>query len=59
VPSASSSTLVAIGHEWQSGEVASEEIIRTLAGKKLIYRYSNAVHGNGYTYTFDKPKKLH
>jgi hypothetical protein len=27
-------------------------------GKKLIYRYSYSVHANGFTYTFDDPKKL-
>lgn len=44
--------------DWQSGELAAIDVIRTPVGKKLIYRYSYAVHANGFTYTFDDPKKL-
>jgi hypothetical protein len=27
-------------------------------GKKIVYRYSYTVHGNGYSYSFDEAKKL-
>jgi hypothetical protein len=55
----SSSTVIAKGREWLTGEVAAEEIIRTPIGKKLVYRYSYTVHANGLSYTFDESKKLH
>lgn len=44
--------------EWQSGEVASMDVIRTPLGKKIVYRYSYTVHANGHAYTFDETKKL-
>src|SRR5690242_18293211 len=44
--------------EWQSGDVASMDVIRTPVGKKIIYRYSYTVHGNGHSYSFDETKKL-
>jgi hypothetical protein len=44
--------------DWQSGELAAIDVIRTSVGKKLIYRYSYSVHANGFSYTFDEPKKL-
>jgi hypothetical protein len=45
--------------EWQSGEVASMDVIRTPVGKKkIMYRYSYTVHGSGYSYSFDETKKL-
>jgi hypothetical protein len=54
----SSISLHAKNPDWQSGELAAIDVIRTPVGKKLIYRYSYSVHANGYTYTFDDPKKL-
>jgi len=53
-----STVLDAKGPDWQSGEVASMDVIRTPVGKKIVYRYSYAVHANGHTYTFDETKKL-
>jgi endonuclease YncB( thermonuclease family) len=44
--------------DWQSGDVASMDVIRTPIGKKIMYRYSYAVHANGHTFTFDETKKL-
>jgi len=54
-----SSTLYGKDQQWQTGEVASMEVIRTPIGKRLVYRYSYAVHANGHTYTFDEKNKLH
>ena len=53
----SSISLHAKDANWQNGELAAIDVIRTPVGKKLIYRYSYSVHANGYTYTFDDPKK--
>ena len=50
--------LQAKGPEWQNGEVAAMDVIRTPVGKKIVYRYSYTVHGNGYSYSFDEAKKL-
>jgi hypothetical protein len=55
---ACSLALHAKGRQWQSGDVAALQIIRTPVGKKLIYRYSYSVHANGHTYTFDEKNKL-
>ncbi len=44
--------------DWQSGNVASMDVIRSPLGKKMLYRYSYAVHANGHTYTFDETRKL-
>ena len=46
------------GPEWQNGDVASMDVIRTPVGKKIVYRYSYTVHANGYSYSFDEAKKL-
>ena len=54
----SSISLHAKNANWQNGELAAIDVIRTPVGKKLLYRYSYSVHANGYTYTFDDPKKL-
>ena len=50
--------VLAKGPEWQNGDVAAMEVIRTPVGKKILYRYSYTVHGNGYSYSFDETKKL-
>ena len=44
--------------EWQSGDVAAMEVIRTPLGKKIKYRYSYTLHANGRSYSFDETKKL-
>jgi len=45
--------------DWQSGEVASMDVIRTPVGKKkIMYRYSYTVHASGHSYSFDETKKL-
>jgi hypothetical protein len=45
--------------EWQTGEVASMDVIRTPVGKKkIMYRYSYTVHASGFSYSFDETKKL-
>jgi hypothetical protein len=44
--------------EWQSGDVAAMEVIRTPVGKKIKYRYSYTLHANGRSYSFDETKKL-
>jgi hypothetical protein len=44
--------------EWQNGEVAAMDVIRTPVGKKIMYRYSYTVHANGYSYSFDEARKL-
>jgi hypothetical protein len=54
----SSISLHSKSSDWQSGELAAIDVVRTPVGKKLIYRYSYSVHANGFTYTFDDPKKL-
>jgi hypothetical protein len=46
------------GPEWQSGDVAAMDVIRTPVGKKIIYRYSYTLHANGHSYSFDETKKL-
>ena len=46
------------GPDWQSGDVAALDVIRTPVGKKIMYRYSYTVHANGYSYSFDEVKKL-
>jgi len=51
-------TLQAKEREWQSGEVASMEIIRSTVGHRLIYHYSYSVRSNGHTYTFDEKNRL-
>ena len=51
-------TLHAKGPEWQSGDVAAMDVIRTPVGKKMKYRYSYTVHANGHSYSFDETKKL-
>ena len=50
---AASTVVYAKGPEWQNGEVAAMDVIRTPVGKKIAYRYSYTVHGNGYSYSFD------
>ena len=55
---ASFAALHAKGPEWQSGDVAALDVIRTPVGKKIVYRYSYTVHGNRYSYSFDETKKL-
>jgi hypothetical protein len=50
--------LPAKGPEWQNGDVAALDVIRTPVGKKIVYRYSYPVHANGYSYSFDEAKKL-
>jgi hypothetical protein len=55
---AASINLHAKGPDWQSGDVAAVDVIRTPVGKKLKYRYSYTVHANGYSYSFDEAKKL-
>ena len=50
--------LYAKGPEWQSGDVAAMDVIRTPVGKKIKYRYSYTVHANGHSYSFDETKKL-
>ena len=54
----SSISLHSKSSDWQSGELAAIDVVRTPVGKKLIYRYSYSVQANGFTYTFDDPKKL-
>ena len=54
----SSISLHSKSSDWQSGELAAIDVIRTPVGKKLIYRYSYSVQANGFTYTFDDSKKL-
>src|SRR5690348_1626859 len=44
--------------EWQSGQVAAVDVIRTPVGKKIKYRYSYTVHANGHSYSFDDTRKL-
>jgi hypothetical protein len=53
-------TLAAKDPDWQSGDVANIDVIRTPIGKgkKVAYRYSYSIHGSGQTYTFDETKKL-
>ena len=53
-----SMALLAKGPEWQSGDVAAMDVIRTPVGKKIKYRYSYTVHANGHSYSFDETKKL-
>src|SRR5438045_2854823 len=50
--------IYAKGREWQSGEVAAMDVIRTPVGKKLKYRYSYTLHANGHSYSFDETTKL-
>jgi len=53
-------TLAAKDPDWQTGDVASIDVIRTPIGKgkKVMYRYSYSIHGAGQTYTFDETRKL-
>ena len=44
--------------EWQSGDVAAMDVIRTPVGKKIKYRYSYTLHASGHSYSFDDTKKL-
>ncbi len=44
--------------EWQSGEVAAVDVIRTPVGRKIKYRYSYTLHANGRSYSFDDTSKL-
>ena len=55
---ASFTALHAKDPEWQSGDVAAMDVIRTPVGKKLKYRYSYTLHANGHSYSFDETKKL-
>jgi hypothetical protein len=50
--------LYAKGPEWQSGDVAAMDVIRTPVGKKIKYRYSYTLHANGHSYSFDETTKL-
>jgi hypothetical protein len=52
------SVLHAKGPDWQSGEVVTEDVIRTPVGKNIKYRYSYTVHANGHSYSFDDTKKV-